>query len=151
MKPISLFFLILLAVSILTVPVVADDGIVVYDYPTITPPTITVPTNIPIYEPWNDTNMAWFTLDGLFDPIMFLKSSVSPYTDILGAYFYMILYTCFCILVYFRSHGLELLVVSIGVTFGVWVNWMPPDTVYLFLVCIAIGMTAMLFRLFNKR
>ena len=146
-----IFILSLLLLSLFIMPVGADEGFVAYDYPTISPPALVVPTDIPIYEPWNDTNMAWFTVDGLFDPVMFLKSSVSPYTDILGAYFYLILYTCFCILVYFRSRGLELLVVSIGVTFGVWVVWMPPDTVYLFLVCVAIGITALFFRLFNKR
>lgn len=135
-----IFLLVLIVASLLITPVSAD---------TVSFDPIPMPTVI-TYEPWNDSSMQWFT-DGLFDPVMFLKSSVSPYTDILGAYFYLILYTCFCILVYFRSRGLELLVVSIGVTFGVWVVWMPPDTVYLFLVCVAIGITALFFRLFNKR
>lgn len=136
----SIFLLGLIILSIFVMPANAD---------TVSYTPIPIVTIEP-YEPWNDINMQWF-IDGLFDPIAFLKTAVFPYTDILGAYFYLILYTLFCILVYFRSRGLELLVISIGVTFGVWVNWMPPDTVYLFLICVAIGITAMLFKLFNKR
>lgn len=107
----------------------------------------------PLYEPWNDPNIgSWFDLEtGMFNPVTFFESAVSPYTDYLGSYFYLILYAAFCMLVYMRSRGIELLTVSIGVTFGVWAVSMPPETVYVFLLCIAIGITAIVFRLLKKR
>jgi hypothetical protein len=107
----------------------------------------------PIYEPWNDPSIgSWFNVTtGMFDPVVFFESAVSPYTDYLGSFFYLILYGSFCLLVYMRSRGIELLTVSIGVTFGVWAVVMPPETLYLFLICIAIGITAIFFRLLKKR
>lgn len=143
-----IFLGLLLALTVLITPVSADD-------------TVTINTNIlgtvdmsnyPTYEPWNDEHIGgwWNSTTNTFDPLAFLKSAVSPYTDFLGAYFYLILYACFCLLVYFRSRGIELLTVSIGVTFGVWANWMPPETIFVFLLCMGIGITAILFRLFER-
>ena len=71
------YHIILYSYMIITSPVYSG-GFVVYDYQ-----RLALVDDIPIYEPWNDTNMAWFTVDGLFDPVMFLKKR--PY--ILGAYF----------------------------------------------------------------
>lgn len=142
-----IFFGLIVVLACMVAPVSADD--------------VTINTNIlgtvdmseyPVYEPWNDETIGgwWNSTTNTFDPIAFLKASVSPYTDFLGAYFYLILYACFCMLVYFRSRGIELLTVSIGVTFGVWAAWMPPETIFVFLLCMGIGFTTVLFRLFER-
>lgn len=143
-----IFLGLIIALACFVAPVSADDT-------TSLPPQILGTVNMseyPIYEPWNDENIGgwWNSTTNTFDPIAFLKSSVSPYTDFLGAYFYLILYSCFCLLVYFRSRGIELLTVSIGVTFGVWAIWMPPETIFAFLLCMGIGFTAILYRLFER-
>ena len=107
----------------------------------------------PIYEPWNDENIGgwWNSTTNTFDPIAFLKSSVSPYTDFLGAYFYLILYSCFCLLVstsvLVESNCSRCLSV---LPLGVWAIWMPPETIFAFLLCMGIGFTAILYRLFER-
>lgn len=140
---ISLFLILCLcSTSVSADPVVINTSLVHFDGG---PP--------PVYEPWNDSSVgSWFNVStGLFDPVVFFESAVSPYTDYLGSFFYLILYSSFCLLVYMRSRGIELLTVSIGVTFGVWAVAMPPETLYVFLICIAIGITAILFRLLKRR
>ena len=92
-----IFLGLIIALACFVAPVSADDTTSLH-------PQILGTVNMseyPIYEPWNDENIGgwWNSTTNTFDPIAFLKSSVSPYTDFLGAYFYLILYSCFCLLV----------------------------------------------------
>jgi hypothetical protein len=129
-------------------PVCADEWTVTA-FPTITPlPSVPQPTII-LYEPWNDP--AFDFMDGdQFDIVAFLKGSVSPYTDYLGSFFYLILYLIFVMLVYFRTN-IQFLTISVLVTFGVWYVWLPENSWLFFLLIVAIGTSAIVFKLVKGR
>lgn len=81
---------------------------------------------------------------------LMLECFMSPFTDLLGDYFPLIIYLLWMVLVYFRSNSVTLLAVSTGVTIWAWASWLPEPSLLGIALVLLIGVVSVVYKLFKK-
>lgn len=93
----------------------------------------------------------WFDYQtGQFQPYAFLQSITLPFTDIFGYWFFCILWFIYLWGVWARERAIELTVVMMILTGSLWGLLLPPESYLYGLICMAMGITAVIFRLIKK-
>ena len=140
----------LILLALLVAPVLADDSdFVSFDVPQ-------APSVVPVFDPlangstdviasWLDKGNETFDLWGIVSSLM------NPYTDILGAWVFVILYALYIWSVYARSGGIALMGISLGITLPLWYTLFPITTWYCPVIIFCIAVTAIFYRLFKRR
>lgn len=112
------------------------------------------PEVIPTFDPLNDggTISSWIDVQNeTFDLWNIITSLMNPYTDILGAWVFIILYALYIWSVYSRAGGIALVGVSLGITLPLWYTLFPQSTWYCPVIIFAIAITALFYRLIKRR
>lgn len=149
MKFIPVIIGVILLCTLFVAPVLADDnGFIEFD----TPKT---PTNPPVFDPFKETDTAissWLDkTNETFDLWGMISSLMIPYTDILGAWVFVILYALYIWSVYARSGGIALVGISLGITLPLWYTLFPIQTWYCPVIIFCIAVTALFYRLLKRR
>lgn len=79
-----------------------------------------------------------------------LKGTISPFTDLFGEAFLLIVYLVFLMLVYFRSQNITFLAVTVGVTAFWWGAHLPEYSLIGLALILLTGISAVLYRLFRR-
>lgn len=109
--------------------------------------------NIPAYhyDVTQDTRFDFIdTSNETLDLIGMLKSTISPYQEVLGDYFLLIVYCAWMLLVWMRSNSVTLLAVSCGVTIWLWGSWLPESSLLGIALVLLIGIVSVIYKLFKK-
>lgn len=86
-----------------------------------------------------------------FDVFGFIKGMLSPFLDIFGSYFYVIVYGLCILLVWMRSRSLQLVAMMLAVSIPVWSAWLPQEMFIPLLMVIILGIAGCLYRLFKSK
>ena len=86
-----------------------------------------------------------------FDVFGFMKGMLSPFLDIFGSYFYVIVYGLCILLVWMRSRSLTLVSMMLAVSVPVWSVWLPQEMFIPLLMVIILGIAACLYKLFKSK
>ena len=86
-----------------------------------------------------------------FDVFGFMKGMLSPFLDIFGSYFYVIVYGLCILLVWMRSRSLTLVSMMLAVSIPVWSVWLPQEMFIPLLMVIILGIAACLYKLFKSK
>lgn len=117
-------------------------------------PVGAVDMHIPALPPVQEVNLSEFNFfeNNTFDVKGFLKDGVlSPFLDILGDYFYVIVYGLILLLVYMRSRNLTLTGMLVAISLPVWSIYLPQTVFIPLLLVIILGIGACLYRLFKNK
>lgn len=139
---------VLLLISLLVSPVLANESTIV----TFEPPT--PPAVVPTFDPFNGGDIISSWLDEqneTFDLWGILSSLMTPYSAILGAWVFVILYALYIWSVYARTGGIALVGISLGITLPLWYTLFPISTWYCPVIIFSIAVTALFYRLFKRR
>lgn len=111
------------------------------------------PAVLPTFDPFtDDTLRTWFNPDQTdVDLWGMLTSVLVPYTDILGAWLFVILYALYIWTVYARTNGIALVGISLGITLPLWYLLFPLSTWYCPVIIFCLAVTATFYRLFKRR
>lgn len=118
-------------------------------------PTIVPTIDAPNFDPQTDEYMRYWW-DGslsneLMSPFGFLYSFIHVFDKFFGAWFFVICFGIWIYTVWTRSRGTELIVVGIMATGGIWGYLLPGETFQFFTLILAMGIAAILFRLFKSK
>lgn len=117
-------------------------------------PVGAVDMSIPALPPVQQVNLSEFDFyeNNTFDVEAFFENGVfSPFLEILGDYFAVILYGLVLLLVYMRSHNLTLVAMLAAVSLGVWSVYLPREMFIPLLLLVILGISACLYRLFKNK
>ncbi len=93
----------------------------------------------------------WFNYEtGDFQPYGFLQSITLPFTDIFGYWFFCILWFIYLWGVWARERAIELTIVMMLITGPLWGLLLPPESYLYGLICLAMGISAVIYRLIKK-
>ena len=116
-------------------------------------PTAAVDMQIPALPQTSPVNLTEYDFfeNNSFDVFGFMKGMLSPFLDIFGAYFYVILYGLCILLVWMRSRSLTLVSMMLAVSVPVWSVWLPQEMFIPLLMVIILGIAACLYKLFKSK
>lgn len=117
-------------------------------------PAGAVDMQIPSLPPVQQVNLSEFDFyeNNTFDVEAFFENGVfSPFLEILGDYFAVILYGLVLLLVYMRSHNLTLVSMLAAISLGVWSIYLPREMFIPLLLLVILGISACLYRLFKNK
>lgn len=105
--------------------------------------------------PWYPQNdhytQYWFNWGNeTFAPYSFLESVTLPFTDAIGYWFFVILWGAYLFGVWNRAMSLEIIVVTMLILCPLWGALLPPESYPIGMICLAIGLAAIAFKLFKK-
>lgn len=93
----------------------------------------------------------WFDWSaGEFAPYGFLNSIILPFTDIVGYFFFVLLWGVYLFGVWNRAQSIELVVVALLIFAPLWGILLPPESYPVGLICLAIGISAIIYKLWKK-
>lgn len=131
----------------------AADNSSQFNYSFPTPEYTFTPVNVtPWYPQTGEYSRYWFDYDdtGDFLPYSFLSSVALPYTDILSGWFFVGLWIVYLVGVWNRERGIELTIVMMLITGSLWGLLMPFESFWVLLVMMALGISAIVFRLVKR-
>lgn len=146
LAPAVILFLLLTGIALIAPPAAAAST-------SLTPPDITFPQlNI---SPWDPESgyytRYWFDYEeGTWQPYAFLQSIMMPFTDLLGYWVFVILWGVYLFGVWNRERSIELTLVIMLISGTMWGLLLPPETYQYFYLCIAMGLAAVVYKLFKK-
>lgn len=105
---------------------------------------------LPQTPPVNLTEYDFFE-NNSFDVFGFMKGMLSPFLEIFGSYFYVILYGLCILLVWMRSRSLTLVSMMLAVSIPVWSVWLHQEMFIPLLMVIILGIAASLYKLFKSK
>lgn len=121
-----------------------------YDYEVSMPSDIAPPAAFNVST--NHYTQTWFSnVTGEFDAWGFMLSLTLPFTSVVGAYLYIIVYALYLYSVWDSSSNLALVSTSLCLTLPLWYLLFPPESYMLLLVVIALGIGSILYKLFARR
>lgn len=108
--------------------------------------------NITAWYPQNDQyTQYWFNWGNeTFAPYSFLESVTLPFTDAIGYWFFVILWGAYLFGVWNRAMSIEIIVVTMLILCPLWGALLPPESYPVGMICLAIGLAAIAFKLFKK-
>lgn len=114
---------------------------------------INLPEVTPSFNQFNDYYMSnWVNKQtSQLDLWEIYMSVQKPFTNILGQFFYLILYGLAIYSIWSRSNNIALVTIVMGLTLGMWYLLFPIDSWWVAVVVFALGVAAILFRLFKRR
>lgn len=93
----------------------------------------------------------WFDWSaGEFAPYGFLNSVTLPFVDIVGYFFFVLLWGVYLFGVWNRAQSIELVVVALLIFAPLWGLLLPPESYPVGIICLAIGITAIVYKLYKK-
>lgn len=93
----------------------------------------------------------WFDWSaGEFAPLGFLNSVTMPFTDVVGYFFFVLLWGVYLFGVWNRAQSLELVIVALLIFAPLWGILLPPESYPVGIICLAIGITAIIYKLWKK-
>lgn len=118
----------------------------------ITPASADTPV-LPVIPATPEVNLTEYNFfeNNHFDLFGFLKGLLSPFLDVFGDYFYVILYGLCILLVWMRSRNLTLVSMMLAVSLPVWSVWLPREMFIPLLLVILLGIALCLYRLFKNK
>ena len=116
-------------------------------------PTAAVDMQIPALPQTSPVNLTEYDFfeNNSFDVFGFMKGMLSPFLDIFGSYFYVIVYGLCILLVWMRSRSLTLVSMMLAVSVPVWSVWLPQEMFIPLLMVIILGIAACLYKLFKSK
>lgn len=93
----------------------------------------------------------WFDYQtGEFLPYGFLQSLTVPWTDMMGYWFFLIIWGIYIFGVWNRERGIELMLVVMVLTGGIWGALLPPESYAYLYLFMAMGMAGILWKVFKS-
>lgn len=93
----------------------------------------------------------WFDWTaGEFAPYGFLNSVTLPFVDIVGYFFFVLLWGVYLFGIWNRAQSLELVVVALLIFAPLWGILLPPESYPVGILCLAIGISAIIYKLWKK-
>ena len=116
-------------------------------------PTAAVDMQLPALPQSPTVNLTEYDFfeNNQFDVFGFMKGMLSPFLDIFGSYFYVIVYGLCILLVWMRSRSLTLVSMMLAVSVPVWSVWLPQEMFIPLLMVIILGIAACLYKLFKSK
>ena len=116
-------------------------------------PTAAVDMQLPALPQTQTVNLTEYDFfeNNSFDVFGFMKGMLSPFLDIFGSYFYVIVYGLCILLVWMRSRSLTLVSMMLAVSVPVWSVWLPQEMFIPLLMVIILGIAACLYKLFKSK
>ena len=116
-------------------------------------PTAAVDMQLPALPQSQTVNLTEYDFfeNNSFDVFGFMKGMLSPFLDIFGSYFYVIVYGLCILLVWMRSRSLTLVSMMLAVSVPVWSVWLPQEMFIPLLMVIILGIAACLYKLFKSK
>ena len=116
-------------------------------------PTAAVDMQLPALPQTSPVNLTEYDFfeNNQFDVFGFMKGMLSPFLDIFGSYFYVIVYGLCILLVWMRSRSLTLVSMMLAVSVPVWSVWLPQEMFIPLLMVIILGIAACLYKLFKSK
>ena len=116
-------------------------------------PTAAVDMQLPALPQSPTVNLTEYDFfeNNQFDVFGFMKGMLSPFLDIFGSYFYVIVYGLCILLVWMRSRSLTLVSMMLAVSIPVWSVWLPQEMFIPMLMVIILGIAACLYKLFKSK
>lgn len=104
------------------------------------------------WYPQNDHYIQyWFNWNNeTFAPYSFLESVTLPFTDAIGYWFFLIIWGAYLFGIWNRAMSLEIIVVTMLILCPLWGALLPPESYPIGMICLAIGLAAIAFKLFKK-
>ena len=104
------------------------------------------------WYPQNDHyTQYWFNWGNeTFAPYSFLESVTLPFTDAIGYWFFLIIWGAYLFGIWNRAMSLEIIVVTMLILCPLWGALLPPESYLVGMICLAIGLAAIAFKLFKK-
>lgn len=103
------------------------------------------------YPQYDQYTQYWFNWGNeTFAPYSFLESITLPFTNAIGYWFFVILWGAYLFGVWNRAMSLEIIVVTMLIMTPLWGALLPPESYPIGMVCLAIGLAAIAFKLFKK-
>lgn len=114
-------------------------------------PIGTVENITPWYPETDFYTRYWFDyVSGTFAPYGFLQSITLPYTNIIGFWFFAILWFIFLLGVWNRERMIELTVVMMLLTGSLWGLLLPPETYWYGMALMALSIAAIVYKLYKR-
>jgi len=122
------------------------------DIDNITFPALSTVDNITAWYPETDFyTRYWFDyVAGTFAPYGFLQTMTLPFTNIIGFWFFGIIWFIFLVGVWNRERMIELTVVMMLLTGSLWGLLLPPETYWYGMALLALGIAAIIYRLYKR-
>lgn len=93
----------------------------------------------------------WFDWGaGEFAPYGFLNSVILPFTDIVGYFFFVLLWGVYLFGIWNRSMSIELVVVAMLIFAPLWGIFLPAESYPVGILCLAIGISAIVYKLYKR-
>lgn len=93
----------------------------------------------------------WFDWSaGTFAPYGFLNSVTLPFVDIVGYFFFVLLWAVYLFGVWNRAMSIELVVVALLIFAPLWGIFLPAESYPVGIICLAIGITAIVYKLYKR-
>lgn len=103
---------------------------------------------------WPDTGeytRYWFDWSaGTFSPYAFLNSVTLPFVDIVGYWFFVLLWGVYLFAIWNRAASLEIVVITMLIAGPLWGLFLPAESFPIAYLCLAIGIAAIVFKLWKK-
>lgn len=108
--------------------------------------------DVAAWYPQNDHyTQYWFNWGNeTFEPYSFLESVTLPFTDAIGYWFFLIIWGAYLFGIWNRAMSLEIIVVTMLILCPLWGALLPPESYPIGMICLAIGLAAIAFKLFKK-
>lgn len=147
MKKLKIFAVTALLICALCVlPAAADSGFIEL------PDNIIDTSNINFeWSPVTDEHFSKAYNNGTFDLWNFMTGAVvSPFSKIMGDFLPLIVFFLFFVSIFLKN-GIGYLTILLGIIGAIWYSFLPVSSIPLILLCFALGLTAILFRLYKNR
>lgn len=93
----------------------------------------------------------WFDYQtGEFMPYGFLQSLTVPFQDVMGYWFFLLIWGTYIFGVWNRERGIELMLVVMLLTGGIWGVLLPPESYLYLYLFMAMGIAGILWKVFKS-
>jgi len=115
-------------------------------------PALSTVDNITAWYPETDFyTRYWFDyVAETFAPYGFLQAVTLPFTNILGFWFFAIIWFIFLLGIWNRERMIELTVVMMLLSGSLWGLLLPPETYWYGMALLALGIAAIIYRLYKR-
>jgi hypothetical protein len=108
-------------------------------------------TILPWYAENGEYTRYWFDWSaGLFQPYAFLNSITLPFTDIIGYWFFVLIWGVYLFGVWSRTQSLAMIAIVMLIGGPLWGMLLPPESYIVGYLCLAMGFTAIIFKLVKR-
>ena len=104
----------------------------------------------PQYGEYTQYWFSWGSNESVFEPYSFLESVTLPFTGAIGYWFFVLIWGCYLFGIWNRAQSIEIIVITMLIMFPLWGALLPPESYPIGMVCLAIGLAAIAYKLFKK-